>query len=128
MTVRRLIGHWLAVGALFLQVLLSAGLVERPMAPMQFGEAGLVICTEQGMFTLPAGSGAPVHDPADRSAPPCPCCLSFTASATTILPTVAAILGPAWVDAPIPAVATAEALPPPPAPDPLQPRAPPVST
>ncbi len=126
MTTRRALATGLALAVLFWQVLLSGGAAGQLMAPIQVGEAGLIICTEHGMQTLPLG-GAPSHDPADHSAPPCPCCLSFAAADAAILPPATMLAAPAWVAAPQ-TIITAATIPSPlSAPDPLQPRAPPVS-
>ncbi len=126
-TTQRVLATWLALAVLFWQTLLSAGAIERPMSPVQFGDAGLVICTEHGMQTLPSSDGVPGHSPADHSVPPCPCCLSFAAAGATILPTAIAITAPAWTGRPTPVAHVVSVQPPPVPSGPLQPRAPPVS-
>jgi hypothetical protein len=123
---RRLLTGWLAVGLLFWQTLLTAGAFGPPMAPITDTGAGLTICTDHGLLTVPL-DGSPAHGPADRSVPPCPCCLPFATGNATILAESIAVPVPDWIW--IPALAVPSA-----APrlrhtldGPLQPRAPPLS-
>ncbi|HEY1723415.1 MAG TPA: DUF2946 family protein [Magnetospirillaceae bacterium] len=126
LTTRRALATWLALAVLFWQMLLSAGAIERPMAPLQVTDGGIAICTEHGMQTLPLGDTAPGHQ-SDHSTPPCPCCLSFTAASATILADAAPLVVPHWIWTSAARPLTTAALVRDTDSGPQQPRAPPVS-
>ncbi len=117
---------WFAVVALLLQVLVSAGAVERPMAPVQAAGDGIVICTEHGFETLPS-DGGPAHPASDHSAPSCPCCLPLAAGNGLILSEAPQLATPVVLASSPLRVPAAAPRPFRLASDPQQPRAPPLS-
>ena len=120
-------GTTLALCLMVWQMLLSIGAIERIMPPVQFANGTLVICTLEGVETLPADASRPALPASHHAGAPCPCCMPFSAGAGFVLADAPGILVPDWVvepAAPIPATAPR---PDRPAVDPQQPRAPPFS-
>jgi len=122
---RRALTVWLALWLLLWQAVGGVGAWQRPMAPLQFAEGALVICTEHGMQSMPHDGGAPL--PADRQSPSCPCCLPFTVWGGAVLAAAPAVPAPDWVGAPVESSRLVASAPPRLAVHPQQPRAPPVS-
>lgn len=121
-----MLATWLALGLMLWQTLLSAGAIEKPMAPMQMVGDNVVICTEHGPQTLRDDGSLPAHPASDHSAPSCPCCLPFAAGNGIILAEAPLLAAPAVFAAPLAGVQSAAPRPYRLASDPQQPRAPPV--